>query len=206
VSGPRALRRRVRLEPEVVAWGALVLALGGVGMALWPVPTTVPADAPRVESVPPAVPWGAGGRAGADTAVARVVRHHLFSARRRAPVVRYRDPLAVPLPEDPAMPEPAPTGAGASAEWPRLLGVARSGAQGQALVQWAPERPAVWCTVAQRCAEDGPEGAASVGAGRARMGRVRAIAPDAVVLVVDGRERTLRLAPSRSADALSRMP
>jgi hypothetical protein len=138
--------------------------------------------------------------------VARVVRHNLFSARRRAPVVRYRDPLAVPLPEDSAMPEPSPTGDGASAEWPRLLGVARRGAEWRALVQWAPERPAVWCTVGQRCAEGGPEGGASMGAGRARMGRVRSIAPDAMVLVVDGRERTLRFAPSRSADSLSRMP
>lgn len=196
----------MRLQPEVVAWGALVLALGGVAAALWPVPTTVPAKAPRVEPLPPEAPPRGGPTVGMDTAVARMVRHNLFSARRRAPVVRYRDPLASPPPEGPVMPESARSSEGTMAEWPRLLGVARIDAQWQALVQWAPEHPAVWCTVAQRCAEGGPEWAASTGAGRARMGRVRSIAPDAVVLVVDGRERTLRLAPSRSADSLSRMP
>jgi hypothetical protein len=93
-----------------------------------------------------------------------------------------------------------------SAEWPRLLGVARIDAQWQALVQWAPEHPAGWCAVAVRCADGAAAGTAPGGTARDRGGRVRAIAPDAVVLVVDGRERTLRLAPSRSADSLSRMP
>ena len=206
MSRPRVRRRRVRLEPEVVAWGALVLALGGVAAALWPVPATVPAAAPHVAPLPTAAPWRAGRTDALDTAVARVVRHNLFSARRRAPVVRYRDPLALPAPEGPGMREPAPAGDGTSAAWPRLLGVARIDAQWRALVQWAPERPAGWCTVAVRCPDGGTEGTASGGTRGERGGRVRAIAPDAVVLVVDGRERTLRLAPSRSADSLSRMP
>jgi hypothetical protein len=206
VSRPRVRRRRVRLQPKVVAWGALALALGGVVAALWPVPSTVPATAPRVEPLPPEAPSRAGGAEAVDSAVARMVRHNLFSARRRAPLVRYRDPLASPLPEDPVMAEAAQAGAGMSAEWPRLLGVARIDAQWQALVQWAPEHPAGWCAVAVRCADGAAAGTAPGGTARDRGGRVRAIAPDAVVLVVDGRERTLRLAPSRSADSLSRMP
>ena len=206
MSRPRVRRRRVRLEAEVVTWGALLLALAGVAVALWPVPATVPAEAPRVAVLPPAAPTRAGHADALDSAVARVVRDNLFSARRRAPAVRYRDPLALPDPEGPETSEPASSGDGTAAAWPRLLGVARIDAEWRALVQWAPERPAGWCTVSVRCADGGAEGTALGGPLGERGGRVRVIAPDAVVVVVDGRERTLRLAPSRSADSLSRMP
>jgi hypothetical protein len=131
----------------------------------------------------------------------QVVRSNVFSARRRAPTVRYRDPLAAPSPELADIPTAgadglAAGGAGGTGadEGPRLLGIASVAGVWQALVQWTPGRPAVWCAVAARCV-DGDGG-----------GRVRAIAPDAVDLVVAGRVRTLRLAPRRATDSLSRVP
>lgn len=197
-SAPAGSRASRRWTPALLERGALAVMVLGGGLAMWPASSAVtPGRVPL-----PALPATAAVAApAADTppsaeAAGRVVRSNLFSARRQAPTVRYRDPLAPATPPhegtEPADGAGVPGAPEASGE-PRLLGVVEVDGVRKALVQWAPG-VAGWCAEGRGCEGQG---------GRARA---RAIAPAAVELVMAGRVRTLRLPDGRHAESLSRMP
>lgn len=194
MSAPQRRGRGWRAAP--VERGALAVMALGVAVAVWPPSATVPPA--RVPLPAVAAPPRLAGASAAAT-VDSVVRTNLFSARRQAPGVRYRDPLATA----PAMPEATgivkasadggTAGGQDAAGMPRLLGVVHVEGERRALVQWAPGQ-AGWC----------PEGRGCEGRGGRAM--ARAITPTSVELVMAGQVRTLRLATGRPADSLSRMP
>lgn len=191
---PSATGRLGGWTPDAVkrgAWGAAGLA---ALLALWPPRGVVPI-APPLPPTASAFPTGAGR---SDGAADSVVRGNLLSARRQAPTVRYRDPLAPVAPEAPgASPTDVPgvaAGGAMPTEGPELLGIAEVDGGWRALVRWAPGRPALWCRAGARCDED------------AGGGRVRAVTRDAVTLEVAGAVRTLRLPSRRPVDSMPRVP
>jgi hypothetical protein len=194
MTGRARWRRGIAWTPETLRWGAWGALGAAVLLALWPPRAVVPVSAPVPRQAPLPRPIPAGSDGAADS----VVRSNLFSARRQAPRVRYRDPLA-PTPPEAVPAALAAEGAmggvtGAPGDAPQLLGVAAVEGRWRALIRWAPGRPAVWCPGGARC-DDGAGG-----------GRVRLVTRDAVTVEVAGQARTLRLAPHRPVDSLPRMP
>lgn len=182
-----------RWSPDGLRWVARGGVVAGVVLALWPAQAVTPVTAPLPDAVP--LPR-AESEAGSGAAEA-VVRANVFSARRQPPTVRYRDPSAPEL--SGAAPvvasgDPGSVGEGDALAMPHLLGIASVEGVWQALVRWAPGRPARWCVAGARCDQE------------AGGGRVRVITRDAVTVEVAGQVRTVRLAARRPVDSTPRVP